>query len=133
MRRAYSAVDADAARAVYDEWAETYDAELGHDDQGYIGPDVAADALVRVVGPGATVLDAGCGTGLVGAALAARGRFDVDGVDISPGMLARAQAVGVYRRLAVADLTRRLGVDDGAYDAVVCVERSIRVISIRRC
>ena len=43
--------------------------------------------------------DLGCGTGRTGAWLAAHGVGEIDGVDLSPGMLAAARARGVYRSL----------------------------------
>jgi predicted TPR repeat methyltransferase len=121
LDRAYGLGGPDDARALYDEWAESYDTDLADETQGYVGPEQAADTLVRIAGTGGTVLDAGCGTGLVGRALADRGVSVVDGVDLSPGMLARAEATGAYRHLAPADLTQPLATPADAYDAVVCV------------
>lgn len=109
-------------KGIYDEWASSYDADLALPAQGYVGPSVAARALARTGVPvGASVLDAGCGTGLVGAALRALGYGTVDGVDLSDGMLARAAATRAYRALRAADLTQRLPIPDAAYDAVTCV------------
>ncbi|MHC1558421.1 class I SAM-dependent DNA methyltransferase [Actinomycetospora sp. C-140] len=121
VERAYRLQGPDDARALYDEWAESYDAELAGETQGYVAPGLAADTVVRVAGTGVTVLDAGCGTGLVGAALAERGVGLIDGVDVSPGMLEQARATGAYRTLEPADLTRPLPTPADSYDAVVCV------------
>ena len=121
LERAYGLGGPDDARALYDEWAQTYDADLADASQDYVGPARAAEALVRVAGTGITVLDAGCGTGLVGAELAPRGVGVIDGVDVSPGMLERARATGAYRSLTPADLTTPLTVEADAYDAVICV------------
>jgi predicted TPR repeat methyltransferase len=52
----------------------------------------------------AAVLDVGCGTGLAGEALAALGFAVVDGLDISPEMMAVAMARGAYRQCLQADL-----------------------------
>ena len=121
IERAYSLTDPDQARALYDEWAGTYDDDLASDSQGYVAPAVAAEAVVRASGVDGEILDAGCGTGLVGVALAERGARSIDGVDLSPGMLAKAKETGVYRRLAPADLSRPLPVSADSYDVVVCV------------
>jgi SAM-dependent methyltransferase len=65
----------------------------------------------------ATALDFACGTGRVGAWLKARGVAEIDGIDLTPAMLERARARGVYRELTVGDVT---AVDrpDGTYDLV---------------
>ena len=121
VQRSYGLGGADEARALYDEWAASYDADLADESQGYVAPALAADTVVRVAGVHGAILDAGCGTGLVGAELAQRGATVIDGVDVSEGMLEQARATGAYRSLAPADLTRALSAADGTYDVVVCV------------
>jgi predicted TPR repeat methyltransferase len=121
VQRSYGLGGADEARALYDEWAASYDADLADESQGYVAPALAADTVVRVAGVDGAILDAGCGTGLVGAELAQRGARVIDGVDVSEGMLEQARATGAYRSLAPADLTRALSAADGTYDVVVCV------------
>jgi ubiquinone/menaquinone biosynthesis C-methylase UbiE len=130
LSRAYNLKNEDEARALYDEWATQYDKDLSSMD--YMSPTATVDALASAISsspPTApfTVLDAGCGTGLVGIALAAhkslneRVRVIVDGLDLSQGMLNVARKTGTYRALEVADLTKRIDRDDGSYDAVLCV------------
>jgi len=70
---------------------------------GYCVPDLLAAAVAQALQPGARVLDLGCGTGLVGAALAGRG-LDLHGVDLSPRMLDIARARGIYKDLQDRDL-----------------------------
>ncbi len=106
--------DPDKLRAYYDNWASDYDADVaGH---GYGLPASMIATLAQTigrwseradsVGPDSTVLDAGCGTGLVGAALADAGYRNIDGVDLSPEMVELARQRNVYRRLeAGVDLT----------------------------
>ncbi|MFC0101056.1 class I SAM-dependent methyltransferase [Micromonospora marina] len=69
------------------------------------GADLAGEArlLDALVPPGARVLDAGCGTGRVAAALAARGH-DVVGVDADPTLVGAARADHPGPRFLVADL-----------------------------
>ncbi|WP_018787211.1 bifunctional 2-polyprenyl-6-hydroxyphenol methylase/3-demethylubiquinol 3-O-methyltransferase UbiG [Micromonospora sp. CNB394] len=69
------------------------------------GADLAGEArlLDALVPPGARVLDAGCGTGRVAAALAARGH-DVVGVDADPTLVEAARADHPGPRFLVADL-----------------------------
>lgn len=121
LERAYTLSGPEDARALYDEWAATYDADLTGEAQGYVAPSVTADAVVAAAGTGGEMLDAGCGTGLVGVELSRRGVGTVDGLDVSPGMLERARATGAYRDLAEADLTAALALPDDRYDVVVCV------------
>ncbi|MBU8860572.1 MULTISPECIES: class I SAM-dependent methyltransferase [unclassified Micromonospora] len=69
------------------------------------GADLAGEArlLDALVPPGARVLDAGCGTGRVAAALSARGH-DVVGVDADPTLVEAARADHRGPRFLVADL-----------------------------
>ncbi|MDZ7826231.1 MAG: class I SAM-dependent methyltransferase [Gammaproteobacteria bacterium] len=106
--------------AYHDAWAEDYDADL--DAWAYEAPVRVAEQLRALVPGDAVVLDAGCGTGLAGRALAAAGFSTIDGVDVSERSLAVAERTGAYRRLAAADLQALpLPLDDDAYDALVCV------------
>ncbi len=92
-------------RLTFDQFAPTFDATLGH--LGYRGPDLLADAVRRHGGnpaPGSLeIIDLGCGTGLVGAALRPFARR-LTGVDLSPDMLALARDKGLYDRLDICDL-----------------------------
>lgn len=63
--------------------------------------------------PAAQVLDLGCGTGLVGAALAATGAR-ITGVDLSPRMLELAAKRNVYERLVQADVLEALAQAEAA-------------------
>jgi len=120
LKRAYGLSGKEEAESLYDEWAGTYDADTV-ESFGYVAPGHAAERLAGLVGPEAAVLDAGCGTGLVGAELAARGFTTIDGIDLSQGMLDVARGKRVYRELRKADLTEPLPFDDNAYDATICV------------
>ncbi len=104
--------------ATYDAWAATYDAEMAQ--AGYRHPAIAMALLARHAPRGAgPVLDAGCGTGLVGEWLGLIGYPVVEGLDISPGMLAVARAKGVYAALHCLALGGELPFADGAYGAVI--------------
>ena len=52
-------------------------------------------------------VDLGCGTGLVGAALGQQVGA-IDGMDLSPNMLAKAEARGLYRQLRAGDVVEVL-------------------------
>lgn len=95
-------------RALFDGYAEGFEAALV-DRLGYRAPGLLAATLAEAA-PGrrfAHALDLGCGTGLM--ALAVRDRCDrLDGVDLSPRMLAEARAKGVYVDLRAADVVADL-------------------------
>lgn len=103
----------------YDTWASDYDGDLAR--WSYRAPQVAARAVLARSTP-ASVLDVGCGTGLVGAALRDSGFAGrLTGIDISPASLEQARDRGAYDVLEIADLTAELAIDDSTYAALVCV------------
>lgn len=118
MKGAYELQSADDNRAHYDKWADSYEDSMR--EYRYVAPQKAAELLARFVG-GGEVLDVGCGTGLAAAALAARGDFVIDGVDISPQMLAAANDKNLYRRLREGNLLDGLDIADASYDAAISV------------
>jgi predicted TPR repeat methyltransferase len=104
----------------YDAWAAGYDDDLA--SWSYQAPAVVADTIISRHPDAASVLDVGCGTGLVGQTLRARGfTGQVRGLDISQASLEVARASGAYDAVAAADLQQRLPYDDDSVDAVVCV------------
>jgi predicted TPR repeat methyltransferase len=120
LRRAYTIRDQHDGQELYAEWAETYDNTMVS-GLGYVLPAVFADRFAAVVPwRDGLALDVGCGTGLVGVELSKHGFPRLDGLDLSEAMMAQAERRGVYRRLAIADLTLTLDLNDCSYDAVVC-------------
>lgn len=108
---------------IYDKWAATYDNELADENQNYVAPILVAQAALessKNLTKG-VILDAGCGTGLVGQALAMTGAKAIDGLDLSSAMLTVAERTSTYRSLAQADLTKRVPKADETYDMVTCV------------
>ncbi|MGW0803553.1 class I SAM-dependent methyltransferase [Nonomuraea sp. NPDC002799] len=102
----------------YDSFAEAYSAET---ENNIINAHLARPAIMALVGDvaGRRILDAGCGSGPLSAALRERGAV-VTGVDASTGMLALARKrLGDDADLHVVDLSDRLPFDDGAFDDVV--------------
>lgn len=63
------------------------------------------------------VADFACGTGRIGTWLKAQGVETIDGVDLTPGMLARAAERGVYRTLKAGDVGAT-GLEADAYGLV---------------
>ena len=99
-----------AAAAGYGEWADSYEQTVA------VGLDRPLfERLASVPWPEASpVADLACGTGRTGAWLKERGVAAVDGVDVTPAMLARAAERGVYRELRSADVAAT-GLAGGAY------------------
>jgi predicted TPR repeat methyltransferase len=65
------------------------------------------------------VLDAGCGTGLVGERVALRKPKSLDGVDLSQTMLSRAQERAVYDSLECCELVSYMERMPEHYDVIV--------------
>jgi SAM-dependent methyltransferase len=106
----------------YDDLAESYDDELATD----VSPQRAVEVLVRYVASEARILDAGCGTGKVGQILHDRGYRNLEGSDISPGMLREARKKNCYVALHQQALGETLAFPTGAFDAVVSVGLFLR-------
>jgi predicted TPR repeat methyltransferase len=120
--RAHVLTSSAEARALYDDWAPTYDGDIaGPGGEGYPLPGVVADLVARLDESTADVLDAACGTGLVGEALARHGFTSVDGLDVSPRMLSLARARHVYHDLGPADLSKRVPGAGDKFGVVTCV------------
>lgn len=65
------------------------------------------------------VLDLGCGTGLMGAALHDMLGGQLVGVDLSPRMLEEARAKGIYTDLRCAEITEAMAADTASYDLIL--------------
>lgn len=116
----YGLDSAERTRALYEDWAGSYDEEVGRN--GYASPDRAAAALAAsAADPEAPLLDLGCGTGLSGEAFARAGFTTIDGTDFSGEMLSLAHAKGVYRRLVRGDLEAPIPFSRGEYANVAAV------------
>ena len=113
---AYALDSPDDARRLYAEWAETYDDGFAVDMDFHL-PRKVAEEFARAEGAG-PVLDFGCGTGLCGAGLADLGIGPIDGVDLSPEMLAVAARKKVYRRLVEGNILDGLELPSGSYSGV---------------
>lgn len=121
LEQARASNDSQHCMALYDKWAATYNNDLAPDSQDYAAPLLTAQTALQFgANRKGAILDAGCGTGLVGEALALGGATVIDGLDLSPAMLQVAARTGVYRQLEVGDLTKPLAKPSDAYDVVTC-------------
>jgi predicted TPR repeat methyltransferase len=103
----------------YDAWAQSYDEDLT--SWSYQAPTLVAETVVTRHRAAGSALDVGCGTGLVGRALRARGfAGQILGLDISQASLEIAGRCGAYDSLELADLQQPLALEDDSVDAVVC-------------
>ncbi|CAI6338636.1 unnamed protein product [Periconia digitata] len=147
LEKVFTATSTDESRKLYDQWASSYDSDMAIHE--FTAPQMVAERVSKYLEnskPSKTqIVDAGCGSGAVGVELSKLGYLAIDGLDISQGMLDVARKLDVYRELNIADLTKRLDVEDGAYDALVCcgtfthghlghgpLEDFVRVVQSRR-
>jgi predicted TPR repeat methyltransferase len=118
--RARPRSDAGYVRHLFDQFSADYDARM-LSQLAYRAPQILR-RLADLTMPGRSglaVLDLGCGTGLSGAAfkdLAAR----LDGIDLSPAMIEKARARGIYDSLAVGDIESGLTAE--AYDLMIAAD-----------
>ena len=107
---------------LFDHYAHSFDAQLAK--LGYQAPKLIAQHLAQSLAPPQAawrVLDAGCGTGLCGPLLRPYARA-LTGVDLSAGMVAKAEARGGYDRLVVAELTQFLAACDADFELIVSAD-----------
>ena len=110
--RNYPVVD---AREGYSEWSKTYE-QIVQDVM-----DLRMFSWVQSVdwAKASNVLDLACGTGRIGVWLRQRTSAPIDGVDLTPEMLAQARERGLYRQMTEASITDT-GLPAAAYD--LCVQ-----------
>ncbi|HMB16765.1 MAG TPA: class I SAM-dependent methyltransferase [Pelovirga sp.] len=119
--RVLKAADKKELAAAYAEWADHYDQDL-LGELGYVAPALACERLLTyLTDPQARILDAGCGTGIVGKFLHQEDYLNLEGLDYSEHMLNKAREKVLYRKLYQADLTAPLDFADGEFDAIISV------------
>lgn len=120
LDKAYELDGLEEARALYDAWAPSYDADVA--ESGYATPRRAAEALAKVCKDrAAPLLDLGCGTGVSGAAFREAGFTTIDGCDISDEMLKKAEEKGIYRKLLKGDMDELVPCAKGDYQYIAAV------------
>ena len=90
--------DPQKVKQFYADWAQQYNQDVSSTE--YCGPVIAATLLNQHLGDKkARILDAGCGTGLVGVELQRLDYLHLDGFDLSLEMAELATASGAYRQV----------------------------------
>jgi predicted TPR repeat methyltransferase len=122
LEEAYAVQTPDDNRVLYRGWADSYEEDFV-EALGYIYHEGVARVLASKLPPtDEPILDVGCGTGVVGVALAKHGYPTVDGIDISPEMLQQSASKDVYRSLVEADLTKPISLATATYAGIVSID-----------
>ena len=124
LEEAYSVKTPDDNRRLYAQWASTYESSFV-DAKQYRYPKAIAEVFNEVAGQVKRALDIGTGTGLTGMYVSRLlPSVIIDGMDISPEMLAQAalkkrdDGSDVYRALYERDLTLPINNADDPYEAL---------------
>ena len=105
----------------YDEWTveNKYDKDMV--DWKYSGPQETVDLFKKhIPNKDIKILDAGCGTGLVGIELKKNGFDNLDGADFSQKMLDLIPK-DIYQNLFKIDLNQKVNIKDNTYEGLTCV------------
>lgn len=127
LEDAYALETPDDNRNLYRNWATTYDVDFALRNK-YVYPKSIAAICANQVETSSqlSILDIGCGTGIVGTCLSELlPASTIDGVDISPEMLhvastkSRVNSKPVYDQLFEADLTKQISFANAKYDVAI--------------
>lgn len=117
-------------RDYYETWSTDYDNDVS--EENYCGPLMISDLLTSILDnadannrqllSSMRIMDACCGTGLVGKELVQRGFSAIEGCDLSPAMTQLARKTQAYGSLyGGVDLTEHNTlIADNRYDATLC-------------
>jgi len=109
-------------RHLFDQFSADYDERMIQ-QLHYRAPQILRE-LAALVMPGREklrILDLGCGTGLAGEAFKPLASY-LEGIDLSPAMIARAAAQNVYDALCVADIESWLNESKNEFDLVLAAD-----------
>ncbi|MBU4436388.1 MAG: methyltransferase domain-containing protein [Alphaproteobacteria bacterium] len=106
--------------AQFDAFADRFEHQLTQ-QLDYRAPALMADLLATQRTQFSDILDLGCGTGLSAPVLARFGG-QLTGVDLSAGMLAKAEARGVYHHLERADAVAYLQAHKSDFDLIFAAD-----------
>ncbi|MEM7563863.1 MAG: methyltransferase domain-containing protein [Pseudomonadota bacterium] len=114
--------DPEKVKEFYEEWARTYNVDTTGSE--YTGPVISSRLLQQhLPKTDSRLLDAGCGTGLVGLELQKLGYGNIDGFDLSEAMARLAIDTGSYQNVlgAIDMMCATEHYTDVTYDAVLSI------------
>jgi predicted TPR repeat methyltransferase len=130
-----SAMPAGYVQSLFDQYAPRFESALLNDLR-YRGPSLLFKAVLSVRNAAKKPaffkrgIDLGCGTGL-GAAAFAKNVDRFIGIDLSPGMIEKARASGLYAELEVADMLAGLdSKPDASADFLLAADAMVYVADI---
>ena len=105
----------------YQDWTDNNKYNKDMVDWNYIAPQETVLILKKYAfNKNYKILDAGCGTGLVGIELKKYGYSNIEGVDFSQSMLDLVPQ-DVYKKIEKVDLNKHLKFKNNTYDVIMCV------------
>jgi predicted TPR repeat methyltransferase len=122
-------------KTLFDQYAPRFESSLV-DELGYRGPKLLFHAVLSVRAAARRpalfkrAIDLGCGTGLAASAFA-RSVDHFIGVDLSPRMIERSRATGLYAELDVADMLQGLRArPDASADLILAADAIVYVAEL---
>ena len=117
----YKITTSDELLKYYQRWTKENKYDQDMVDLDYVAPKEAVLLLKKYkLNNKCKILDAGCGTGLVGVELKKNGYSNIEGVDFSQNMLDQIPK-GIYQKIDKIDLNKPLKFKTDMFDAVMCV------------
>ena len=105
----------------YQDWTNNNKYNKDMVDWNYTAPQETVSVLKKyALNKNSKILDAGCGTGLVGIQLKKYGYLNIEGVDFSQSMLDLVPQ-NIYQKIEKIDLNKPLKFKTDMYDVVMCV------------
>ena len=105
----------------YQDWTDNNKYNKDMVDWNYTAPQETVSVLRKyALDKNSKILDAGCGTGLVGVELKKYDYSNIEGVDFSQSMLDLVPQ-NIYKKIEKIDLNKPLKFKNNIYDVVMCV------------
>jgi len=112
----------DYVESLFEEYAPHFEQDLIH-NLHYTAPKRLVDALLHLSAQKnlGSVLDLGCGTGLIGGEIKRFASY-IEGVDLSKSMIEQAERKNIYDRLIVSDINAYLAKTSLDFDCVMAAD-----------